>query len=135
MTYFSFSIIYNFYARGDNVSRKGLKIPVIIFTILSSLAITFSFNGLINMLQEVGTDFNQGIGDAVGSVLSFIFMGLALFSVIGILLVLSSLSILFCSIDLNKSINYNENIAFDIVFMSVNFFVYVFVVRIILSIV
>ena len=117
------------------MNRKGLKIPVIIFTILSSLAITFSFNGLINMLQEVGTDFNQGIGDAVGAIFSYIIMGLALFSIVGIILVLSSLSILFCSIDLNKSINCHENMAFDIVFMSVNFLAYIFVVRIILAIV
>ena len=114
------------------MKRKGLKITVIILTVLTYLSIAVSFKSLLEIVHNTNLSGLQGLEGVVAAALYFAIIGMVLFFVLSSLIVMSGLSILFCSIDLNKSINYNDNMAFDIVFMSINFIVYMFIVGIIM---
>ena len=114
------------------MNNRGLKIPVIILTVLTYLSVTVSFNALINLAHEMSFPVIENLDGVISSILYFFVIGIVAFFALGSILIMSGLNILFCSIDLNKSINYNYNIAFDIVFMSLNFLVYVFIVGIIM---
>ena len=114
------------------MKRKGFKIPVISLTVLTYVSITVSFNSLIEIAQNADLSGLHGLEGVVAAAVYFLVIGMVIFFVLGSLLIMSGLSILFCSIDLNKSINSNDNMSFDIVFMSMNFLVYAFVIGIVL---
>ena len=106
------------------MKRKGLRITVIILTILSYISVIFSAEFLIDFVKSF-----DGATELVGFVAIILYLfviAIFVFFVIGSLYLLSSISILLCSISLHKSISYNNNIVFDIVFMTLNFITYVF---------
>ena len=114
------------------MKRKGVKIPVIILTVLTYISVIFSFNSLVDIAKNANLSGLQGLEGVVAAAVYFLVIGMILFMVLASLIIMSGLSIILCSIDLNKSINYNDNLSFDIVFMSMNFLVYAFVIGIVL---
>lgn len=117
------------------MKRKGIKISIIILTVLSFISLSFSGDLLIEMVNGYNGPVLENPEGAVAALLFFFVIGAVMLLFIGGLLALSIINIILCSIDLNKSISNNDNVAFDIVFMGINFLFYVFVVSVVLCII
>lgn len=114
--------------------RKGLKIASIILTIIAILALLLSFEFVLSFiggLSELKND--QTEGGIIAILLFFFIIAFAFMFIIVICMgVPSVISIILNSIDLAKTIKENGNMAFNIVFLSINFLLYTFVSGIIL---
>ena len=112
------------------MKRKGIKIPVIILTALTYISVFFSREFLVNLALDINIAIDNAEG-AVAILLFFFVISIVAFFVIACILVMTTINIVLCSIDIYKSIKNEEKFVFDIVFLSLNYVIHLFMSMII----
>ena len=128
---FSYRKVYNQIQLGGIIlKRKGIKIPVIILTALTYISVFFSREFLVNLALDINIAIDNAEG-AVAILLFFFVISIVAFFVIACILVMTTINIVLCSIDIYKSIKNEEKFVFDIVFLSLNYVIHLFMSMII----